>query len=96
MGGRLGHADISRNDRVVHLVPHERAHICGDLGREIVPRVVHGEDNTMDFKFMVKISLHLLDRGQKLGEPFKGEEFALEWHQDPIRGGQRVNRQKVK
>jgi hypothetical protein len=43
----------------------------------------------------VQRAAHLLDRGQELRQPFKGEEFALQRDDNRVGGGERVDGEKV-
>ena len=62
------------------------ANILRDLFRQTVAAVEHGEHYSLNGEARVKIVTHPFHRLQQLAQSLEREEFALERHQDCIRG----------
>ena len=95
MRRRLRDADIARDHRVKHLVAEMTAHIGGHQIAKIVAPIVHGQQHAVQREAGVQPLLHPLDRTHQLGQAFERIELALQRHQHPVGGDQRIDRQQV-
>ncbi len=59
--------------------------LLGDLEREAIPAVVHGEHDGEDLEAGVEPRLDGLDRGEEVGEPLEREVLRLDGDDDAVR-----------
>ena len=70
------------------------SHLLGDLHRETVPPVFHGEHDREHFEAVVQALPYGVDRVQELREAFKCVVLALDWDEHGVAGGERVHGQE--
>ena len=62
-----------------------------DIGRQVGPAVVHGQDDAVDRETRVEVVTNEIERGKQLGQSFQGVVLALERDQDGIGGGEGID-----
>ena len=87
--------DVPRNQRLIDLVPEDRAHFVDDLTREIGPVVIHRHQDAFDGQFRVQGGTDPFDRVDQLGDAFQRQVFALNRNQHRIGGGKRIEGQQA-
>ena len=93
--GRLGHSNITGNDRVDHQVAEVRPHVGGHLIGQPGPAVVHREQHGTDDQPGVQVGLDHLDAAEQLGQPLEGVVLALDRDEHLASPDQRVQRQQA-
>ena len=63
--------------RIVDLVSKKGTDITGHIGRKVIAFIIHGENNSLDFKTCVKAALDLVNGFDELTNAFKSVKFAL-------------------
>src|SRR5207253_768117 len=85
----------ARNDGLVDPVGKELARLVNDLLREVEAHVEHGEQHALDAQRWIEVILDQADRGDELCQPLERQVLALEWDDDGVRGGERVDGQQA-
>jgi hypothetical protein len=78
MAGSFTQSNISGDNGPEYLVFEVSLDFLGDLMREIIPAIEHGEENSFDLQFWVEGLLNQAYRLEKLAQPLQGIVFALE------------------
>ena len=66
-----------------------------DLASEIGSVIVHGEEDTLDLKWLIEGAFDAVDSVHELGDAFQSEELALDRDQDAVGGDQSVQREQI-
>jgi len=80
--GRLGQTDIARNDGFKHLGSKEAAEIRSYLAGQGRALVVHCKEDALDCEVRIQSPADAHQGVEKLGDPLKGEVFALNWDEN--------------
>ena len=70
-------------------LPQER----GDLFGKVGSAVHHRQQDTVYLELGVDLPLYLVYRGEQLFQPFGGQILRLNGNNDPVRSGQRIDRE---
>src|SRR5579862_1945281 len=96
MARRLAEPHVARNDSVEDAVRKMPAHLVGNLMRQAVARVEHGEQHSLDGQCRIQTLANEIDGLQERAQALKRIVFALQWHQHGIRSCKTVDSQQPK
>lgn len=95
MAGSFAQSNVSRYDRLKHLIFEVVFHFLGHLAREVVSAVEHGEQDSFDLQFWIEGLFDQADRFEKLAQTFHSIIFALERDDDGMGCRQRIDCQQA-
>ena len=94
IAGRFTETDISWDDGLEDSLSEVLADFIRHLLREVVPHIVHGQDNARQPQGGIEPLLDRPHRLEEMREPFEGVVFTLKRDQDRIGCHQRVQCQQ--
>ena len=95
MTGRFGEADVARNDGLEELFAEEVAEVLGDLLGEVGAVVVHGQQDALDGDVGIEGGAYAFERGDELGDAFKGKVLGLHGDDEGVGCGEDVEGEEV-
>ena len=87
---------LRQSYQIRYLIPEMGPYLLDHLVGKVVSAVKHREEDTLHLKPGIEGLLDQADRLQKLGQTFHGIVFALQWNDDRMGCGERVDRQQSK
>lgn len=78
MAGSFTQSNVPGDNGPEYLVFEVFFHFLGDLMREVIPAIKHGEENPLDLQSWVEGLFNQAYRLEKLAQSFQGIVFALE------------------
>jgi len=85
-----------RNDVLAHLVAKVLADLADHVAGQLGSGIEHRADDGAHTETGVEILTDQVDVAQQLTQSFKCVVLALDWHDDLMRCGQPIDRQKAK
>jgi hypothetical protein len=93
--GGLCEPDAARDDRLKNLVGKEALQVGGYLPGEVRSIIVHSEEHAFELEGGLEGVANPVDGVKELGDPFQGEELALDGNQHGVGGGEGVYGEQV-